>query len=136
MKKHHIITTAIVAAGLVLTFAAFTLAGRLLVGMSSSLKDAYDGKFLVGVAINRSQIYQRNEEEYRMITSQFNAVTAENDMKWMNIHPKKDEYNFEHADKFVALAKNNSMFVTGHALVWHNQLAPWVFKGDDGGETF
>ena len=129
------ITPAVIAATcFALTLAAFVLAGsRLSDGMSGSLQDAYKGKFLIGVAINRSQIYQRNEEEYSMITSQFNAATAENDMKWMHIHPKTDAYNFEHADKFVALAERNKMFVVGHTLVWHNQLAPWVFKTDDGG---
>jgi endo-1,4-beta-xylanase len=99
-----------------------------------SLKDAFEGKFLVGVALNRSQIYQRNAEEARLIAGQFNAVTAENDMKWMNIHPQKDQFNFEHADKFVALAESNHMFAVGHTLVWHKQLAPWVLKSDDGGE--
>jgi endo-1,4-beta-xylanase len=99
-----------------------------------SLKDAFQEKFLIGVALNRSQIYQRNAEESRLISSQFNAVTAENEMKWMNIHPQKDQYNFEHADKFVALAESNHMFAVGHTLVWHKQLAPWVLKSDDGGE--
>ena len=55
-------------------------------------------------------------------------------MKWMNIHPQKDHYNFEHSDKFVDLAESNHMFAVGHTLVWHKQLAPWVLKSDDGGE--
>lgn len=37
-----------------------------------ALKDAFDGRFLVGVAINRSQIHQRNAEEHKLITTQFN----------------------------------------------------------------
>ena len=99
-----------------------------------TLKEAFQDKFLVGVAVNRSQIHQKNEEEQRMIAREFNSLTAENDMKWMHIHPKKNEYNFEHADKFVALAEANQMFTVGHTLVWHSQLAPWVFK-TDGGNT-
>jgi len=98
----------------------------------NTLKDAFRDKFLIGVAINRSQIHQKNEMENKLITEQFNSVTAENDMKWMIIHPKKNEYNFEHADKLVAMAEANDMFVVGHTLVWHSQLAPWVFKTDDG----
>ena len=102
-------------------------------GQRSQLKDLFEDKFLMGVAINRSQVHQKKESEHMLITSQFNSITAENDMKWMHIHPQKDEYNFEHADKFVALAEANRMFAVGHALVWHSQLAPWVFKTDDGG---
>lgn len=99
---------------------------------TTTLKDAFRDKYLIGVAVNRGQIHQRNEDETKLITSQFNSLTAENDMKWMHIHPKKDEYNFEHADKLVELAEANKMFVVGHTLVWHSQLAPWVFKTDDG----
>lgn len=97
-----------------------------------TLKEAFKDKFLIGVAVNRSQINQSNQEETKLITSQFNALTAENDMKWMYIHPKEDTFNFEQADKLVELAKANDMFVVGHTLVWHSQLSPWVFKTDKG----
>lgn len=117
---------------LALTLCVIALAGCLSSSKRETLKEAFHDKFLIGVAVNRPQIYQRNEEEHRLITAQFNSLTAENDMKWMHIHPKKDEYNFEHADKLVALAEANDMFVVGHTLVWHSQLAPWVFKTDDG----
>ncbi len=50
----------------------------------------------------------------------------------MHIHPKPNEYNFEHADKLVALGEANDMFVVGHTLVWHSQLPSWVFKMDNG----
>lgn len=54
-------------------------------------------------------------------------------MKWMHIHPRESEYNFEHADKLVQMGEANNMFLVGHTLVWHSQLAPWVLKTDDGG---
>lgn len=94
----------------------------------ASLKEAFNNKFLMGVAINRSQINQTNKKEIELISSQFNVLTAENDMKWMYIHPKQDEFNFGQADKLVELAEANDMSVVGHTLVWHSQLAPWVFK--------
>ena len=108
------------------------LAGCLSTSNRGTLKEAFQDKFLIGVAVNRSQIHQRNEEENRLITAEFNSLTGENDMKWMHIHPKKDVYNFEHADKLVALAEANDMFLVGHTLVWHSQLAPWAFKTDEG----
>lgn len=118
---------------LILLVAAFALApNQSKAQQEASLKDVFQDKFLMGVAINRSQINQSNQEEIDLITSQFNALTAENDMKWMYIHPKQDTYNFEQADKLVELAQENDMFVVGHTLVWHSQLAPWVFKSDNG----
>ncbi|HEX8040957.1 MAG TPA: endo-1,4-beta-xylanase [Chryseosolibacter sp.] len=125
-------TTAIAAACVALMLAAFTFDGGRSGNKSLSLKDAFDGKFLMGVAMNRSQIYRRDEADYWLIIDQFNSVTPENDMKWMHIHPEKEQYNFEHADKLVEFGEANHMFIVGHALVWHNQLAPWVFKTDDG----
>lgn len=86
----------------------------------------------MGVAVNRYQINQSNQEETDLITSQFNALTAENDMKWMYIHPEENTFNFEQSDKLVELAQKNDMFVVGHTLVWHSQLAPWVFKSNNG----
>ncbi|MDX1938906.1 MAG: endo-1,4-beta-xylanase [Saprospiraceae bacterium] len=114
------------------------LSAIVLAGMQSTpisaqtLKEAFKDKFFIGVAVNRFQIQQRNEAEVKLITSQFNSVTAENDMKWMHIHPKIDSFNFEHADKLVELAQANDMFVVGHTLVWHSQLARWVFNKEDG----
>ena len=98
-----------------------------------ALKDAFGDKFLIGVAVNRSQIHRQNEEEHMLINAHFNSLTPENDMKWMHVHPKKDEYNFDHADKLLAWAERSNMFVVGHTLIWHRQLAPWVFRTDDGG---
>lgn len=114
------------------TLCVLAISGCMSGQKKETLKDAFHDKFLVGVAVNRSQINQRNAVEDSIITTQFNSLTAENDMKWMHIHPKKDEYQFQHADKLVALAEENGMFVVGHTLVWHSQLAPWVFKTDDG----
>jgi endo-1,4-beta-xylanase len=118
---------------LALVLSAVVLMGCLLSTQKDTLRKSFRDKFLIGVAVNRSQIHQRNATENELITTEFNSLTAENDMKWRHIHPTRDEYNFEHADKLVALGKTNNMVVIGHTLVWHNQLAPWVFKTDDGG---
>lgn len=132
MNKLKITSVALTATSVALMAALMAFAASRSDSKDGSLKDAFEGKFLIGVAINRSQIHRRDEAEHRLITEQFNSVTPENDMKWVRIHPGKDEYNFEHADQLVELAEVNHMFVVGHTLVWHNQLAPWVLKTDDG----
>jgi endo-1,4-beta-xylanase len=115
-----------------LLFLAAALMGFLPTGGKETLRDRFQDKFLMGVAINRGQIHQRQESENKLIVSEFNSLTPENDMKWMHIHPQPNEYNFEHADKLVALGEANDMFVVGHTLVWHSQLPSWVFKTDNG----
>lgn len=96
-----------------------------------SLKTAFEGDFLIGAALNRRQISGQQPASASLIREQFNAITAENIMKWMYIHPARDTFEFELADQFVALGEANGMFTVGHTLVWHSQLAPWVEAIED-----
>jgi len=56
----------------------------------------------------------------------FDSLTPENEMKWYATEPEPGKFTFEGGDKLVAFAEAHQMRVRGHALVWHNQLAPWV----------
>ncbi len=56
----------------------------------------------------------------------FNIVSPENSMKWGQINPYEDEYDWEASDRLVAYAKANSMKIHGHPLIWHRQLPRWV----------
>ena len=91
-----------------------------------SLKMAYDGKFNIGAAINQMQITGTDSAGVRIIKSDFSTISPENDLKWMHIHPQSDTFYFDIADKFVALGEQNDMFIVGHTLVWHSQLAEWM----------
>lgn len=65
------------------------------------------------------------------IRSNFNRLTAENVMKFARIHPKPDAYDFEPADRLADFAREHSMAVTGHALVWHRETPDWLVAGGD-----
>lgn len=99
---------------------------------NGTLKDAFEGKFLIGAALNTDQADQKNADDVKLIQAQFNSIVSENCMKHEQIHPQKDVYNFADADKFVAFGVENNMFVVGHCLVWHSQTAPWMFVDDAG----
>lgn len=90
-----------------------------------SLKEAYEKDFYIGVALNGRIIDQSDSASLSLVKREFNSITAENIMKSSIIHPQRDSFNFELADKFVALGKNNGMHVHGHTLIWHSQLSPW-----------
>lgn len=94
----------------------------------SSLKNAYEKDFYIGTALDINQINENDSEVNELIANQFNAVTAENIMKCEVIHPQWDTYEFDLTDKFVAYGKKNKMFLVGHTLLWHSQLAPFVRK--------
>jgi len=92
------------------------------------LRKAFEGSFLVGVALNEAQFEERNSAEAALIKAQFNSITPENVMKWEAIHPWPDRYNFATADRYVDFGTKNGMFIIGHTLVWHSQTPAWVFQ--------
>ena len=67
-----------------------------------------------------------------VVEKQFNSIVAENILKWEEIHPELNKYNFEPADRFAALGQKNKMFVVGHTLVWFHQTPDWVFMDESG----
>lgn len=96
-----------------------------------SLKDAFEKDFYIGVALNGRLIDQSDSTALTLVKREFNSITAENIMKSAIIHPQRDSFNFEMADKFVALGKDNNMHVHGHTLIWHSQLSPWFTAIED-----
>ncbi len=97
-----------------------------------TLKDAYQGCFLVGTALNPAQFTDRAPAEDAIIKAQFNAISPENVLKWEIIHPRPGVYDFSLSDKYVEFGEQNHMFIVGHNLVWHSQVPAWVFKDDKG----
>jgi len=92
----------------------------------SSLKNVYRNDFLIGTALNASQINGKDSRAAQLIPAQFNSITPENIMKCEVIHPAWNEYHFDLADKFVEYGKKNNMFIVGHTLIWHSQLPAFV----------
>ena len=97
-----------------------------------TLKDAFEGKFSIGVALSPDQYKGLDERATPIIKKQFNSITPENDMKWMHIHPESDVYFFDDADDFVEFGEEHDMFIIGHTLVWHSQTPRWVFEDEHG----
>jgi endo-1,4-beta-xylanase len=92
------------------------------------LKDIFKDYFLIGTALNPKQLLGNDPLALDFTIKHFNAITSENNMKWVTIHPKPGVYNFKIADSIVAFAEKNNMFVEGHVLVWHSQTPDWVYK--------
>lgn len=101
----------------------------------SSLKNAFNGKFYVGVALNAMQINQDDSLGIKVLKQHFNSIVAENCMKSSIIQPEEGVFDFGEADKFVELGKANKMFIVGHTLIWHSQTPLWFFVGKDGKEV-
>ncbi len=105
---------------------------------TKSLKDAFRKDFLIGTALNNSQINEKNVVVNEVIKQHFNAATPENIMKSALIHPKWDTYDFTMADKLVEYGKKNNIKINGHTLIWHSQLPNFIrgIKSSDSIRTF
>ena len=99
---------------------------------ASTLKDAYQGIFRIGAALNPPQFEERDPRGNPIIAAQFNTISPENALKWGSVHPRVDGYEFGPADRYVAFGEKHKMFIIGHCLVWHSQTPRWVFQNDKG----
>ncbi len=120
------------AAAAVLTFVGL-LSSTVRAGADElTLKAAFHDDFLVGTALSVDQVTGKEPAASELAAREFNAITPENCLKWAEVHPEPDEYDFAPADRYVAWGEEQGMFIVGHTLVWHNQTPAWAFAGVDG----
>jgi len=93
---------------------------------NKSLKSHFENKFFIGAAINESTILGKDDKSYQIVNNQFNSITPENSLKWMYIQPEPNQFDFNTADQYVQMGLDNAMYIVGHALVWHAQLAEFM----------
>lgn len=129
-RRKFIKTTAGAVAGLSIFKAnAFARAAE-----NMGLKDYFKNDFKIGTAIGGRTIMGGDAEILELIKREFNAITAENAMKWGPIHPEDERWNFEAADKLVKFGQENKMFILGHVLVWHSQTPRGLFVDENGNQ--
>ncbi len=81
----------------------------------------------IGAILNSEWFYGNIEAEFEQIhKTQFNAVVAENEMKFDATEPNENTFSYDKGDKMVKYAQENGMRVRGHALAWHSQVPGWV----------
>lgn len=133
MKKRT--TKGMVASRLALLLSCATLACSSPKENAITFKEAYQDKFLLGVALNVDQIEGRDTAALRVVTENFNSITAEDCMKSMYIQPSEGEFFFDEADRFVAFGEEHGMHMVGHTLIWHSQAPDWFFTDAEGNDV-
>ncbi|ARD24385.1 endo-1,4-beta-xylanase [Shewanella japonica] len=96
------------------------------------LKDHFAEQFKIGAALSEAQILDKKPGVLDLVAQQFNSLTAENVMKWEEIHPSPQQYNFSTPDKLVSFGQKHDMYMVGHTLLWHQQTPDWVFEDEKG----
>ncbi len=96
---------------------------------------SYESDFLIGAAVGGRNIAQLLENPKKdliqvknLLSQEFNSVTADNNMKWEYLQPRKGQFKFDKTDVLVDWAEENGKAVAGHVLVWHSQTPKWVFR--------
>ena len=89
-----------------------------------TLKSAFEGKFILGAAINAPQILGTDVRGDSVLVRHFGAIEPENCLKSAEIMPAFGQYNWDLADKYVDFGQKNGLDVFGHCLIWHSQCTP------------
>lgn len=97
-----------------------------------SLAEAYKDYFKIGAAVTVNDLQGIHGE---LLKKHFNSLTAENVMKFGELHPHEDRFAFASSDRLAEFAKKNNMQMRGHTFVWHNQTSDWVFADKNGKEA-
>lgn len=92
----------------------------------ASLRELAEKKnFWIGTAL-QYEFLIRDRKYRQILKEQFNMVSIENSMKFSNIHPVRDRYNFSETDLLVEFAAQNHMKVRGHLLISDEMIPSWV----------
>ncbi|GAA2351013.1 endo-1,4-beta-xylanase [Saccharopolyspora halophila] len=135
MKPIRLATTAAMA----LTVFAGPAAHATPPAQADTLRDAAPGGLAIGSAVAGGGHHEdaqypdpfTSDQPYRdVLSSEFSSLSPENQMKWEYIHPQRDTYDFEAADRIVDFAERNVQEVRGHTLLWHSQNPDWLENGD------
>ncbi|PZF91828.1 1,4-beta-xylanase [Micromonospora deserti] len=90
-----------------------------------SLRDQMPPGVRIGSAVDGRSLSL--DPAYRdLLGSEFNAITAENAMKWRSLEPVPGVYAWTGADQLVEFAERHGQAVYGHTLVWHSDVPKWV----------
>jgi hypothetical protein len=91
----------------------------------------YADYFPVGVAIGTTELFALPQ----IVGADFDHFTCENAMKQADIHPAPDTYNWADADAIADFARQRGQKLTGHALLWHQQVPAWMLDGVTAGDA-
>jgi endo-1,4-beta-xylanase len=62
----------------------------------------------------------------RILSTEFTAVTPENEMKWDATEPAQGRFTYTNGDRILNQGIAIGAKVRGHALLWHNQQPGWA----------
>ena len=80
-----------------------------------AIKDSFP--YTIGAALSVDVFTGKNPMADSIVTRHYSSIVAENCMKSENIHPERDRFFWDEADRFVAYGEDHGMEIIGHCLV-------------------
>jgi endo-1,4-beta-xylanase len=62
-------------------------------------------------------------------------ITPEGGLYWNEVHPTRQQYNFDKPDQVLEFATANKMAMRGHTLVWYGAMPDWTKQIHGAGEA-
>ena len=60
------------------------------------------------------------------IVANCDIIVPEGEMKWPDVHPARNRFNFEKADALVDFARQHNIEIRGHTLAWYGGMPAWT----------
>lgn len=86
-----------------------------------------------GTMVHKAQFKSADPTIYRQtLVDEFNMAFPENEIKWSEIEPTQNYFNFTYPDEVIAFAQANGMKSRGHFMIWHTNLPTWLTSRGSG----
>lgn len=81
----------------------------------------------LGIATPGSIAFENpSDVKTRLVMDHFNMLVPENELKFDATEPQQNHFEYGNAERMVSFAERNNMYMRGHTLAWHQQVAGWV----------
>jgi len=114
-----VIAAVAVAAGTAVATAGTSAAAATTLAAAAEQSGRYFGAAIAAGRLNDSTYT-------RILNTEFNSVTAENEMKWDATEPSQGRFTYTNGDRILNQGLSNGSKVRGHALLWHAQQPGWA----------
>lgn len=120
MRLKQAITCVLILPMLILTVPACVSGDSL-----NPLKDKYADYFMLGNAASLPEMAQ-GSISFETLAKHFDSVTPTDVLMPNALVNEQGVYNFEEADLFIKMARENNLKVIGNTLVWHENTPEWM----------
>jgi endo-1,4-beta-xylanase len=92
---------------------------------SQALKDHAAAKGMLFGAAGRQDLLSRKADLAQLFAQQCNILVPEGELKWGQLRPTPDTFNFAPAEWLLNFCQQNNMKFRGHTLVWYQGIPKW-----------